>query len=625
MMDKNEKENILRDRKMYIRNIQDQIDSEQKRLDEVFNKSKSDIMKMSQEDRERYFRIYEIGQQRRDEFKVIRDNPFFTRMTTDIKDKKKDVIYIGKFSFPEKQIYSWVTPIATLRFENLGAVSYVLPNGESRLGHIHDKESFMISKGEISYLSREDGHGKTLIYQKHFSEHLQEFGLSEIVARIEKIQDTIIRAHPKGPFLISGPAGSGKTTVALHRVAYLRQSPETAELYPGRSCAVFVQDGSTKEYFSKLLPDLGINEVKIFTFDEWAFNILDFKEAYSFVERYGKNFDQKNQYEYYKVQLIRNTGKKIIYFKDPFRILKSVYKEMPKSFLELLKNQEGERVFDKQDLTILLEVYSQSKGALEEMKSYHVRKAGIGQLIKKWKRATVSYSCVLVDEFQNYTPEQLRLIRSVVNEKTQSIIYVGDLNQQTHIGSIQSWEDIDESFLPERKVVLDKVYRNDIAILNFMHGIGYDVIIPSPAPESFGEARFIFGEDQKSNIEYIKSINTKFPQRHIGILAFDRIHLIAFSDIFSQSENIHIMTIHEAQGLEFDSVFIVGLSEGMFDLLREFSMPDGYREAYHDTVTDYLYVACTRAKTNLFIFTGTDIKEKIFNFVKASRSRRISL
>ena len=45
--------------------------------------------------------------------------------------------------------------------------------------------------------------------------------------QMEKAQDQVIRAHHAGPLVISGPAGSGKTTLALHRVAFLTQSPET--------------------------------------------------------------------------------------------------------------------------------------------------------------------------------------------------------------------------------------------------------------------------------------------------------------------------------------------------------------------------------------------------------------
>lgn len=66
---------------------------------------------------------------------------------------------------------------------------------------------------------------------------------------MEKAQDQVIRASHKGSLVIGGPAGSGKTTLALHRVAYLTQAPETSEFYPTKSIIVFVQDTGTKITF----------------------------------------------------------------------------------------------------------------------------------------------------------------------------------------------------------------------------------------------------------------------------------------------------------------------------------------------------------------------------------------
>ena len=81
------------------------------------------------------------------------------------------------------------------------------------------------------------------------------FVLPEIVSQMEKTQDIVIRACYKNPLLISGPAGSGKTTLALHRIAYLLQAPDTNIIYDTDPAVVFVQDDKTKEYFSKIMDE----------------------------------------------------------------------------------------------------------------------------------------------------------------------------------------------------------------------------------------------------------------------------------------------------------------------------------------------------------------------------------
>ncbi|HNW09616.1 MAG TPA: hypothetical protein PKM52_03475, partial [bacterium] len=109
-----------------------------------------------------------------------------------------------------------------------------------------------------------------MIYQEYFSTRKTSFILPEIVAQMEKAQDQVVRAEYGGKLAITGPAGSGKTTLALHRAAYLLQSPETVDKLDANQIIVFVQDDSTRDYFSHLLPELGINDVEITTMASWA-------------------------------------------------------------------------------------------------------------------------------------------------------------------------------------------------------------------------------------------------------------------------------------------------------------------------------------------------------------------
>lgn len=125
----------------------------------------------------------------------------------------------------------------------------------------------MIADGEIRFMTSETAkEGRTLVYQEQLSKRKTDFMLPEIIARMERAQDDVIRTEAQGSFLISGPSGSGKTTLAFHRIVYLLQSPEHATRFSDENIIVFVQDENTRAYFSKLLPELGVHQVNVTTF-----------------------------------------------------------------------------------------------------------------------------------------------------------------------------------------------------------------------------------------------------------------------------------------------------------------------------------------------------------------------
>ncbi len=136
-------------------------------------------------------------------------------------------LFFGKFSFSEESIYSWILPVSAIRFEDPGNAKYTKPSGNVKRLKILRKDQYMIVDGKIKFLATEAIElTRKLIYQDHFSNRKSSFMLPEIVAQMEKAQDEVIRAHHIGLLVILGSAGSGKTTLALHRIAYLLQSPD---------------------------------------------------------------------------------------------------------------------------------------------------------------------------------------------------------------------------------------------------------------------------------------------------------------------------------------------------------------------------------------------------------------
>ncbi len=527
------------------------------------------------------------------ELQDLYPSPYFARTDFENNGEKK-TLYFAKFSFPEEGIYSWVTPVATLRFENPGAASYIRPDGAVQLGTIIEKDQYLIADGQLLFFATESlDKPRELIFQENFTRKKTGFVLPEVVEQMEKAQDQIVRAAYQGPLVISGPAGSGKTTLALHRVAYLAQSPESADLFTPDKVLVLVQDNGTKNYFSQLLPELGIRGIEIQTFADWALAILGLKN-YLYVLGYGEDQREKINYEYAKLQALRNNPE-INYSKNIYTELAKVYElYFDSKNKKMWQKQKTEKVLDRFDLTILLQVYQKTKGQFVIEKEYFEELQN-GAYRKRKGVFPAEYNLLIVDEFQNYLPEQLELFRSCLNEKTESVVYVGDLAQQTQLGTIRELGQIDQRVEAERLVVLQKVYRNTKQILQFIQSLGFKVAVP----ESLKEGKEVVVEklvSRTEEIDYIRQIIKENSENIIGILAKEKSYLEPFKTEFKE-KNIFCLSFQEAQGVEFDKVFIVGPTEISVDT----NLPMQIQPEIKKIQADLLYVALTRAMSELYV------------------------
>lgn len=526
---------------------------------------------------------------------------YFTRCDFEIDGQKREV-YISKFSFSDEGVYSWITPIASLRFENPGTASYTRPNGKIRSGFLSRKDQFLIVDGKIVFFSTEGVQiPRELIFQEHFARHKQGFVLPEVVELMEKAQDQIVRAHHHGPFAISGPAGSGKTTLALHRVAFLIQSPETAEWFTPDKILVLVQDVGTKEYFSYLLPELGIRGVSIITFFEWASSVLDL-EGYQPTDKMELAATEQKLYEYAKLKALKNLPK-IEYSNNVYNFLKNVYENFLDDSQKIhLAWQKKNRTLDRFDLTVLLKSYLKTGKGLFMKKEMYYQLAN-DSYRKKFFSLPANYNLMIIDEFQNYLPEQLAILKSCINKRLNSVIYVGDLAQQTRLGTIRSWSDIEEKINPERLVVLQKVYRNTKQILNYIKSLGYTVSIPSEIKEGELVAELKM-EDKTEEIEYVKNLLVDQTDISIGVLAFDKNYLNEFKACFGKDNRVYCLSMQEAQGVEFDIVCLVGIQKNLFNYN---DLPTEIIGEVNKINRDLLYIALTRAMSELHILGNTKL------------------
>ncbi len=554
-------------------------------------------------------KLTSILQEQVEHLKQLFPSPYFTycEFETDSGDNKR--LYFGKFSFRDQDIYSWVTPIATLRFEQLGRVSYKRPDNAIKHGTLLKRDQYLIVDGKLVFLATEEkGIPRELVYQEHFSQKKEGFILPEVIEQMEKAQDQIIRAGYRGPLVISGPAGSGKTTLALHRVAFLMQSPDSAEYFPHDKILVFVQDENTKDYFSHLLPELGIKGVEIVTFTGWALQVLRLNGVV--IEKINNTQDTNLEiYRYNKLEILK-LEKNIEWKKGSlFSFLDKVYKNtLSAKEYSIFVKQKKEKKLDRIDLIFLLTAkYNSSKEfsvfheVYEELKNGSYRKKKIAQ--------PTLYNLLIIDEFQNYLPEELKILKSCLNSRLNSVVYTGDFNQQVISGSIKNWNEIDELVDIERMIILQKVYRNTKQILLYIRSLGYEVNIPEQLKEG-EEVREIKTNSWKEEIEFITS-KDESQDMVIGVLAFNENYLKPFKDYFSNKSNIHIMTISESQGVEFESTFLVGIDASIFDVSL---FPTQMQEERKKMIKDLLYVGLTRAMSGMHVCGKYSLRELFKEF-----------
>lgn len=206
----------------------------------------------------------------------IKEKPYFARL--DFKEDKKDnkdKLYIGKIGVIDLDgkivITDWRAPVATLYYDsNLGKVEYNAPEGNIK-GELSLKRQIIIKNKEVQDIFDVDSVSDDELLKPYLGANADN-RLKNIVASIQGEQNYIIRKDIEKNLIVQGVAGSGKTTVALHRIAYLMYNNST-KFKPNQ----FMVIGPNKffiNYISNVLPDLDASNAVQVTFEELASNFV---------------------------------------------------------------------------------------------------------------------------------------------------------------------------------------------------------------------------------------------------------------------------------------------------------------------------------------------------------------
>jgi DNA helicase-2/ATP-dependent DNA helicase PcrA len=243
-----------------------------------------------------YNRTFKIAERVVEDLNRLLDqlsSPYFGRITFDRKAGKdipagKITSYIGKYAYFDQEtkkalITDWRAPIANLYYMNPGPqknVDFESPAG-LQTGDLVEKTQFDIAMGRISNVySAQTGNSTADAFL--LSQLNKKVGkkLTDIVSTIQDQQNTIIREGIMNPMIIQGVAGSGKTTILLHRIAYLLYKYKS-EISTENSL-IIAPSKMFLDYISEILPSLGVGHMLRNTYLFWAKTILKWDSNYVF-------------------------------------------------------------------------------------------------------------------------------------------------------------------------------------------------------------------------------------------------------------------------------------------------------------------------------------------------------
>lgn len=240
----------------------------------------------------------------RKRFRNMLDSPFFGRVDFIYEgDEEPEQFYIGIGNLAEQAggrplVNDWRAPVSGLFYDfDKGPASYEAPMG-TLTGEISSKWQYKIRRGEMVYEFESDIKIDDDILKAELGSS-GEVQLKNIIRTIQKEQNAIIRNTEDRIMAIQGTAGSGKTSVALHRIAYLlyhdRKNLKSSNILILSPNSVFA------DYISHILPELGEENIREMSFDLFAYRDLqdiaaDCEDKYDQIEKAVQNPSTWKQY-----------------------------------------------------------------------------------------------------------------------------------------------------------------------------------------------------------------------------------------------------------------------------------------------------------------------------------------
>ena len=319
-------ENLKQERKILVEKkkvIEEELHEKKTSIEEIEKKVRllsKEAKGSYSEEKQTIEKIFNYVSQDIEKYEESLNEPYFGRVDFRERTRFTESIYIGKKGISnskdgEEVVVDWRAPVADLYYSGTGGDSYYKAPGGIIEGKLELKRKFLYKDGDIEKLF-DEGINDIIINQEEGNNLVDEFlkinleenrgkKLKEVVATIQKEQNEIIRWPKNLPIIVQGSAGSGKTTIALHRLAYLIYIYK--ETMSGDEILVLAPNKLFLNYISDILPSLGAEEVNQSTFEELVLSKLKLKgKIYNKDEKLLKIIEEIDEE---KKKLIVNSSK----------------------------------------------------------------------------------------------------------------------------------------------------------------------------------------------------------------------------------------------------------------------------------------------------------------------------
>lgn len=554
-----------------------------------------------------------------EDFDALAKQPYFARVVTEEVDGKSVEFRLGTVSFPAQRIVDWrKAPISRLYYNyREGEEFSELIQGREREGSIQLRRAYQGHEDRLNVIELSDGTMSRTddgwSYQDASEQLSRPRGhdghLPPILSLITPEQFDLISHNPQKPMVIQGIAGSGKTTVALHRLAWLLHE-DNSDAKPER-CLVVVFNRSLKAYIETTLPELGIEGVPIHTYHQWLRGIAHgligdvpfgaFKRC-----REAELFKSSHEilealHAYIATSPDAASG---TYLDDLFAFYAFLAKRQvlwPK--WETVKAQFEEqvqgRLIDEQDESVLLNLVYAREG-------HYPCKGG-----------TLLNECdhIVIDEAQDFGIVEIRALLGALGVD-RTVTIVGDAAQKIVMNRLfGGWEAVlaEAGFEDTQPIELTVSHRTTRDILDVAAYVRGDVQIEGAAAARRGPKPTILRTDAyEVQPQFIgRWINRRLEEDPLSLSAIicrwpkqaerltNALHKAGFTYVrwahresFDFSPGVLVTNVHQVKGLEFRNVLVVNPTEEQY-------------ESASEEERGLLYVAITRAEVRLdFLVCG---------------------
>lgn len=593
----------------------------------------------------------------REKIAKLKDSPYFARIDFRLmKDSEAKVFYIGRFAFShanELLISDWRSPIAGMFYDcEIGPAGYIAPVGKIE-GELTRKRQFKIKNGIMEYALESSVVIRDDLLQQELS-HSSDEKMKSIIATIQKEQNIIIRNENTGTLIIQGVAGSGKTSIALHRIAYLLY--RFKDKLSAKNVTIISPNRVFGDYISNVLPELGEEPIYEVSFADIARVQLEgvvdfetdkdpletddagwvervrFKSTLGFVKLLDEFIEEMSNHVFEPVDY--SYGSFIVKAETLSALFKRYSRYPVKRSLQMIADEiynrfdtDNIREDDLPDNRTILKALNRMlkvKNTLALYKEFYKRNDLSKMLVMPAKKR-LEWSDVypflylhaffeglkesgiikhlVIDEMQDYTPIQYAVINLLF--KCQKTI-LGDFGQLINPNHLHSLEDLRQLYDGAEFVELSKSYRSTYEIISFAKKI--KSMGRLEAIERHGEPPAIIkclnNQDELRNIGNGICAFLKSSFSSLGIITKTNRDAKLLYDLLSTDYDVYLLSPESTRFANGVLVTSIQMSKGLeFD---EVIIPYVNRDNYNtEDDRSLLYIACTRAMHRLtLLYTG---------------------